>query len=155
MTLRVVAALRPGLWADEIFSLAMATGHSLEHPPAVTDPSVGDFVEPRQPGSSSFFSRYTEHEEPPAGIRRVLRAVLLSDTSPPLYYLLLNYWSPPELLEPWLRDRGFCTTSLFSVLGFTLVAPAVAPRPGGRWQDHSISGVPAALLLSGRFVLLV
>jgi len=116
MTLRVVAALKPGLWADEIFSLAMATGHSLEHPPAVTDPSLGDFAEPRQPGSSSFFSCYTEHEEQPAGIRRVLRAVLLSDTSPPLYYLLLNYWS-----------RGFGTGDsalrLFSVFWALLSLP--------------------------------
>jgi hypothetical protein len=118
MALRVGAALRPGLWADEIFSLAMATGHSLEHPPAVADPSLGDFVEPRQAGSSSFFSRYTEHEEQPAGPRRVLRAVLLSDTSPPLYYLLLNYWS-----------RGFGTGDsalrLFSVFWAFLSLPLV------------------------------
>ena len=30
---RTALALRPGLWIDEIFSLAMATGHSLEHEP--------------------------------------------------------------------------------------------------------------------------
>jgi hypothetical protein len=93
MTLRVVAALRPGLWADEIFSLATATGHSLEHPPATADPSLGDFVEPRSAVSPGFFNRYTEQEERPGVVRRVLRAVLLSDTSPPLYYLLLNRWS--------------------------------------------------------------
>jgi hypothetical protein len=93
MTLRVVAALRPGLWGDEIFSLAMATGHSLEHPPAAANPSLGDFVEPRHAVPPKFFNRYTEQEDPPASVRQVLRAVLLSDTSPPLYYLLLNRWS--------------------------------------------------------------
>jgi hypothetical protein len=46
--LRVALAVQPGLWADEIFSLAMATGHSLEHPAADADPSLGDFVEPAQ-----------------------------------------------------------------------------------------------------------
>jgi hypothetical protein len=91
--LRVTAALRPGLWADEIFSLSMATGHSLEHPAAIANPSLGDFSEPRNSQSPAFFSRYTEHEETPVGVRRVVRAVLLSDTSPPLYYLLLNPWT--------------------------------------------------------------
>jgi 4-amino-4-deoxy-L-arabinose transferase-like glycosyltransferase len=91
--LRVTAALRPGLWADEIFSLSMATGHSLEHPAAIVNPALGDFSEPDESQSPAFFSRYTEHEDPPAGARRVVRAVLLSDTSPPLYYLLLNQWT--------------------------------------------------------------
>ena len=30
---------RQGLWADELFSLAMATGHSLEHPADKADPA--------------------------------------------------------------------------------------------------------------------
>ena len=41
--LRSGLALRPGLWADEIFSLAMATGHSLEHPARDADPPSGGF----------------------------------------------------------------------------------------------------------------
>src|SRR5690349_5105633 len=44
--LRVWVALQPGLWVDEIFSIAIATGHSLEHPAAVADPALGDYVEP-------------------------------------------------------------------------------------------------------------
>ena len=109
MALRVTAALRPGLWADEIFSLSMATGHSLEHPAATADPSLGDFSEPRESQSPAFFSRYTEHEAPAVGAGRVVRAVLLSDTSPPLYYLLLN---------PWTRifGTGDAALRLFSVL---------------------------------------
>jgi uncharacterized membrane protein len=93
MVLRIAAALRPGLWADEIFSLAMATGHSLEHPAATADSALGDFIEPREAQSPQAFRRYAEHEEQPAGIRRVIRAVRLSDTSPPFYYLLLNQWT--------------------------------------------------------------
>ena len=40
---RVEMSLRPGLWGDEIFSLAMATGHSLEHPAAEADHRGGRF----------------------------------------------------------------------------------------------------------------
>ena len=91
--LRVGAAVRPGLWADEIFSLAVATGHSLEHPAAQADPSRGDFVQATDAVSPATYRRYAELDAPPAGFARVIRAVLLSDTSPPLYYLLLNAWT--------------------------------------------------------------
>ncbi len=91
--LRVLLALHPGLWVDEIFSLAMATGHSLEHPANAANPALGDYVEPPDPTPPSVFRRYLEHDELPAGASRVIRAVALSDTSPPLYYLLLNIWS--------------------------------------------------------------
>jgi hypothetical protein len=91
--LQFLLASRSGLWADEIFSLAMATGHSLEHPAAAADPGQGDFVEPGHPLAAEEFCRYLRHERPPASPARVLRAVLLSDTSPPLYYLLLYGWT--------------------------------------------------------------
>src|SRR5689334_21769388 len=84
---------RQSLWADEIFSLAMATGHSLEHPAASAQPRLGDFVEPERPVPATEFRRYIQHESPPASPMRVVRAVLLSDTSPPLYYLLLEGWT--------------------------------------------------------------
>jgi hypothetical protein len=90
--LRVWVAVQPGLWVDEIFSLAIATGHSLEHPAAVADVAEGDYVEPVGAEPAAVFRRYMEHETPPAGARRVLRAVALSDTSPPLYYLVLDWW---------------------------------------------------------------
>ena len=91
--LRLVLAFRPGLWVDEVFSLAMATGHSLEHPARDADPALGDYVEASQAVPAVTLRRYLEHETPPAGARRVIRAVLLSDTSPPLYYLLLDRWT--------------------------------------------------------------
>ena len=93
MFLRIVLALRPGVWGDEIFSLAMATGHSLEHPAAEARPALGDFVEPPAATASSSFRRYAEHEDPAVGPGRVIRAVRLSDTNPPLYYLLLSAWT--------------------------------------------------------------
>jgi 4-amino-4-deoxy-L-arabinose transferase-like glycosyltransferase len=37
--------------------------------------------------------RYLQHDSPPAGPSRVLRGVFISDTSPPLYYLLLWAWT--------------------------------------------------------------
>ena len=64
VVLRLVLAGERGLWADELFSLAMATGHSLEHPAAEADPARGDFVEqrearrqPRTLGTSSMRAR--------------------------------------------------------------------------------------------------
>lgn len=91
--LQLVIATRSGLWGDEIFSLAMATGHSLEHPAAKADPGRGDFVEPHDPVPAEEFRRYLMHDDSPANPARVIRAVFLSDTNPPLYYLLLYWWT--------------------------------------------------------------
>jgi 4-amino-4-deoxy-L-arabinose transferase-like glycosyltransferase len=90
---RVALLNRSGLWADEIFSLALATGHSLEHPASAARPELGDFVEPDHSVLPEEFRKYLRHETPLAGPSRVVRAVLLSDTSPALYYLLLYYWT--------------------------------------------------------------
>jgi hypothetical protein len=43
--LRIALVDRHGLWADEFFSLAMATGHSLEHPADRADPAFGDYMD--------------------------------------------------------------------------------------------------------------
>ena len=91
--IRLALAIRPGIWGDEVFSLAIATGHSLEHPAAEARPELGDFVEPERPVPSASFRHYVEHENPPAGPARVIRAVALSDTNPPVYYLLLYAWT--------------------------------------------------------------
>ncbi len=91
--LRVFLAARQDLWADELFSLAIATGHSLEHPASAAVPGLGDFVEPPAAVHPAAFRKYLAHESPPAGPKRVVRAVQLSDTSPPLYYLALAVWA--------------------------------------------------------------
>src|SRR6202795_3600768 len=62
---RIDIAGRSGLWPDEVFSLAMATGHSLEHPAAAADPTLGDFVEPDHPMHAEEFQRYLKHDNPP------------------------------------------------------------------------------------------
>ena len=128
VVLRFVLAGERGLWADELFSLAMATGHSLEHPAADADIAQGDFVEQREAQPPAAYARYLEHENPPAGARRVIRAVQLSDTSPPLYYLLLNLWT---------RRAGTSDLALrlFSVLWALAAFPLIwllAERLGGR-----------------------
>lgn len=128
--LRIAAATRPGLWGDEIFSLSMATGHSLEHPAAVARPALGDFVEPREARPPQVFQRYAEHDDPPAGPRRVVRAVLLSDTSPPLYYLLLNGWTrvggtSDAALRLFSVLCGLLTLPLLWLLGRELGQPRV------------------------------
>jgi mannosyltransferase len=134
---RVTMVDRQGLWPDEAFSLAMATGHSLEHPAAGADPAQGDYVESRLALTPSAYRRYLEHDEPPAGPDRIFRALRLSDTSPPLYYLLLNAWT-----------RGFGTGDgalrLFSVVWAAACFPLLwllARRIGGRR-----AAVPTCLL---------
>ncbi|HEY6207263.1 MAG TPA: glycosyltransferase family 39 protein [Chthoniobacterales bacterium] len=98
-TIAVAALLRIGLagnqplWTDEVFTLAMATGHSLEHAPAIANPALGDFVQLNRPQSVEELRRYMQHENPPAGLARVVRTLLLSDTHPPLYYFLIYGWT--------------------------------------------------------------
>ena len=58
--LQIAIAGRQCLWADEIFSLAIATGHSLEHPAAAAQPQLGDFVEPDHPVPAAEFRRYLQ-----------------------------------------------------------------------------------------------
>ena len=86
-------AVRPGLWVDEVFSLAIATGHSLEHPAAAARPALGDFIDHPAPVPPGTLAAYAARDSRPAGLRRVIRAVSLSDTSPPLYYVLLSAWT--------------------------------------------------------------
>jgi 4-amino-4-deoxy-L-arabinose transferase-like glycosyltransferase len=115
---RIQAASRPGLWADEIFSLAMATGHSLEHPAKDADPALGDFVQSPEARTPQHFRGYAEQDSRPAGAGRVVRAVLLSDTSPPFYYLLLNLWIR-------MFGTGDAALRLFSVWWAALSLPLV------------------------------
>jgi len=125
--LQFALARRHSLWADEFFSLAMATGHSLEHRAADAQPQLGDFVEPQGPVPAAEFRRYLQHESPPASPARVIRAVLLSDTSPPLYYLLLVGWT----LIFGTTDLALRLFSVsFSIASLPLVA-AMARRIAG------------------------
>jgi len=126
--LRVGLVDRYGLWADEFFSLAIATGHSLEHPASEANPALGDYVEAAQALPPSAYARYLRHDTPPASLSRVVRAVLLSDASPPFYYLLLDGWT-----------RAFGTSDaalrLFSVLWWPTCFPvlwSLAGKLGGR-----------------------
>ena len=139
LVLRVGLLERQGLWADEVFSLAIATGHSLEHAAVDADAALGDFVEGPLPLEPGEYVRYVSHEEPPAGVGRVLRAVRLSDTSPPLYYLLLYLWT---------RAAGVGDAS---VRGFTLFW-AIASLPLLWWLAARVGGrrasLPAALLFA-------
>jgi hypothetical protein len=132
-------ANRSTLWVDELFSLAMATGHSLEHPAAVADEHLGDWVEPATAMPAEYYGRYLAHDDPPATAARVVRAVRLSDTSPPLYYLLLHYWTR-------VVGTGDNSVRLFSVLSAVGALPCLiylARRAGG----HPAI-VPASILFA-------
>jgi len=91
--LRVPAVTNSGLWVDEMFSIALATGHSLEHPATDAAANLGDYVEPTEPSTAIRFRQYLRHDSPPANLARIVRAVKMSDTNPPLYYVLLNFWT--------------------------------------------------------------
>ena len=119
-----------GLWADEVFSLAVATGHSLEHPANVSDASSGDYVEFPQAVSAGVYADHLEHDSPPANPARVVRAVFLSDTSPPGYYILLYLWT----LGAGTSDLALRAFSLlWSMLAFPVVW-SIARTLGGRWS---------------------
>ena len=129
LAVRVGVAARQALWADEIFSLAMATGHSLEHPAAQADPTRGDYVQWPEARPASAYRMYLEHQNPTEGPGAVVRAVGLSDTSPPGYYLLLYGWT-----------RIFGTSDAALRLMSILLAAACFPllwsvgrQLGGRW----------------------
>jgi 4-amino-4-deoxy-L-arabinose transferase-like glycosyltransferase len=137
LALRLPLLGGPGLWADESFSLAMATGHSLEHRAADADPAMGDFEEHQGAMPAGAWGRYLHHDTPPAGVRRITRAVFISDTSPPLYYVLLG---------GWIRGLGASDVALrlFSVLWAVLTVPLLwllACRLGG-----TSAAIPAVLL---------
>ncbi len=137
--IQIAVASRSGLWADEVFSLAIATGHSLEHPAAVANPQLGDFVQTEDPVSREELTRYLQHDNPPASPGRVLRAVLLSDTSPPLYYFLLYLWT-------FCFGTSDIALRLFSIACALACLPllaAIARRTGGK-----PACIPACLLFA-------
>lgn len=118
---------RQGLWTDEYFSLAMATGHGLEHPAAAADPALGDFVERRAARPIEEYASYVA-PDPAADVGRIVDAVRRSDTNPPLYYLAL---------AGWVRAFGAGDVALrsWSVVASLLALPLVAwlaRRAGGR-----------------------
>src|SRR5262249_17588356 len=131
LLLRIGLSAHQELWADELFSLAMATGHGLEHPAKDAVPALGDFVEPPRAEPAAAFRRYLAHESPPAGPQGVIRAVLLSDTSPALYYLLLAGWTLAAgtsdfSLHGFSALWALATLPLIWLLGRRVGSPAVA-----------------------------
>ena len=127
------------LWVDEVFSLAIATGHSLEHPANIADAAKGDFIEPTQVVPAGDLQKYLAHENPPATPTRVIRAILLSDTSPPLYYLLLYVWT----LIVGTSDIALRLFSITCYLAAFPILAAVARRAGG---ERSV--IPACVLFA-------
>lgn len=118
---------RSTLWPDEVFSLAMATGHSVEHAAALANAAAGDFVQTAGPTDPSTYRRYIDHEYPLAPYERVTRAVFLSDSSPPLYYLLLSAWTR----RLGTTDGALRSFSVFWALASIPFLLAIARRVGG------------------------
>ena len=141
--LPIYLAGRSGLRPDELFSLAMATGHSLEHPAAVANPSLGDFVEPDQTSTGRGISAIIcGTTVPPASPARVVRAVLLSDTNPPLYYLLL------VRMDSVFRDERYGASVIFDGMFARLSASPRHDRAAYRWYGSSACGLRSFCLLT-------
>lgn len=136
---RLLVMTRSGLWADEVFSLAIATGHSLEHPAAAAKPNLGDFAESDRPVPADELRKYLRHESPRASPARVVRAVLLSDTSPPLYYLLLYLWT----LVVGTSDIALRLFSTVCSLACLPLLAVIERRSGG-----TAAVIPACLLFA-------
>ncbi len=134
--LMLLVATRSGLWPDETFSLAMASGHSLEHPAAAAQAERGDYREHLAPVPPA---RYADMLRPEAGTgaAEVVGAVHRSDTSPPLYYLALSGWLQAVGASD-LALRGFSV--LWALAAFPLIG-ALAAQLGGRR-----AALPALLL---------
>ena len=136
--LRLAMLDRQSLWTDEFFSLAMATGHSLEHAADQADPLQGDYIESSGPVPSSQLARYLTHDPTPAGPARVIRAVRVSDTNPPFYYLTV--WA-------WTRIFGTAdrVLRLLSVM-FALACFPLLWKLASRFDTEAI--IPACLLFT-------
>ncbi|MCB1120817.1 MAG: glycosyltransferase family 39 protein [Verrucomicrobiae bacterium] len=92
LTIQIIMAKNTLLWVDEIFSVAVATGHSLEHPASEAEPALGDFVQGTKPRPREEIAAYLNPENGSTSPGRVIRATFKSDTSPPLYCVLLGFW---------------------------------------------------------------
>jgi uncharacterized membrane protein len=130
--IRIALIPRQTLWADEIFSLAIATGHSLEQSASQSRPELGDYFENPEPRSASYYRKYLENDHA-ATLARVTRAVLLSDTSPPLYYLLLHGWT-------LVFGTSDLALRMFSVLWSLAAIPLIF------LIGHALNGSKAGLL---------
>ena len=67
--LRLAVIDRQSLWTDEFFSLAMATGHSLEHAANQADALQGDYIESSGPIPSSQVSEVSQARSIASGSR--------------------------------------------------------------------------------------
>lgn len=130
---------RHGLWADEFVSLAQATGHSLEHPAAAADPAYGDYREFPEPVPPPVYADLLRPKENGTPISDILRAGLMTDCSPPLYYILLRFWMDAF-------GAGDVALRAFSVL-WSLAALALAAAVLRQLREPSAL-VPALILFT-------
>ncbi len=147
--LQIGGAARQGLWPDEIFSLAMATGHSLEHPAAAAQPEFDDYIEREGPAAARHYQRYLAHGDSSAGIGHVIRAVFLSDTSPPLYYVGLYGWTRVFGTSDWAL-RGFSIVCSLAALPFLVaIARRISPSGNALLPAVLFACAPLAVYYSG------
>ena len=91
---RLCLAQHQTLWTDELWSLSIATGHSLHCalkgvPP---NPELGDYVDPLGLVRAAYYQQYLAFDERSKLPEGIVRACLRGDWNSPLYYLFLWLW---------------------------------------------------------------
>lgn len=157
VVLRVPLLTHHALWGDEAFSIATATGHSLEHPAAIADPARGDFVDRPVAMAPHELTRYVKLANGVINHSAIIRACRLSDTSPPLYYLLLAYW----MKVFGTGDAGLRSFSMACALLAFPIIWSLAGEFGGRkarWPVmllYAVTPVSVYLSTEGRMYSLI
>ena len=122
---RVWVAQRSGLWVDEAFSLALATGHSLEHPASQAEPEWGDYVEGASLRRAGEFAAYLKHDDPPAGLARLFRGETIGHQSAAVLHGAVG-------MDPCLRHQRSVAAHVVNAVLAGMCSAHVFHRPADR-----------------------
>jgi mannosyltransferase len=87
---RTYGLFTSSIWADDVWSIAAASGHSLDI--RLDGMGAGDtYADPPGPAPASWFLKYIR-PQPDNSLWRATRAAYATESHPPLFYMLLHLW---------------------------------------------------------------
>lgn len=94
LLIRLYLAYHQTLWTDELWSLSVATGHSLlcALKGAQVSPERGDYVDQVGLVTAAYYQQYLAFDDRCKLPDAIIRACLRADWNSPLYYLFLWLW---------------------------------------------------------------
>ena len=92
LSARIYIAQRESLWADELYTLSVTTGHSIWQLPEQTRPDLGDYFDPPRPQAAAVYRKYINFEPGIKLPENIVRACILVDWNSPIYYLIQWIW---------------------------------------------------------------